>query len=559
MIDLGEMTTFDKLEYVSRNGNGSVRDYTLEISADGEQWETISEGTMPKAGATMLEFEETQTARYVRLHVESSYGVDSENEDIFASAAELSLYRTNPAAVDYRALIEVIRQAQALQEADYTAESWMKLETALQAAAETAMDVNAVQERVNAAEQQLHEAIEALVLISGDQASDAAIQALRNMIDKAIALGSDDAALTEAIVNAQAVLDKEAPTTTEVITALLNLSEAMQALNTDESADVLRADVQATIDFIKEHILTNVEGLRPAKVQALKDAVKAAQDVVNDPDTTADELKAANKAMTKAAQELWEIVTKAELEALIEAANGYIDGDYTAESLEALQAAITAAQAVAANDDATTSEVTEAITNLADAIAGLENTLVDTSALEHEIELTRQILANIDDYVPSTVEGLQEKLDVAINALNAAESQEAVDAATEILREARLTARTKADTRALEELIIYAMSLDMSGCTTESAAEVIQAVEQAKLMAADPEATQEDVDAKLDALQNAIDGLVQINDGSTDADTEGGANADSANTAAEGMTNTMFALTLAAGAAAIAAYRRKKN
>ena len=78
-------------------------------------------------------------------------------------------------------------------------------------------------------------------------------------------------------------------------------------------------------------------------------------------------------------------------------------------------------------------------------------------------------------------------------------------------------------------------------------------------MAADPEATQEDVDAKLDALQNAIDGLVQINDGSIDADTEGGANADSANTAAEGMTNTMFALTLAAGAAAIAAYRRKKN
>ncbi len=321
------------------------------------------------------------------------------------------------------------------------------------------------------------------------EASEAAMQALRNMVDKAIAMGSDDAALNAAIANAQAVLAKEAPTVTEVVTALLDLSEAM----------------------------------------------------------------------TKAAQELWEIVTKAELEALIEAANGYLDGDYTAESLEALQAAITAAQAVAANDDATTAEVTEAITNLADAIAGLENTLVDTSALEHEIELTRQILANIDDYVPSTVEGLQEKLDAAINALNAAESQEAVDAATEILREARLTARTKADTRALEELIIYAMSLDMSGCTTESAAEVIQAVEQAKLMAADPEATQEDVDAKLDALQNAIDGLVQINDGSIDADTEGGANADSANTAAEGMTNTMFALTLAAGAAAIAAYRRKKN
>ena len=123
---------------------------------------------------------------------------------------------------------------------------------------------------------------------------------------------------------------------------MLDLSEAMADLNAGESEDVLRADVQATIDFIKEHILTNVEGLRPAKVQALKDAVKAAQDVVNDPDATADELKAVNKAMTKAAQELWEIVAKTELNALIEAANGYLDGDYTTESLEALQAAITA-------------------------------------------------------------------------------------------------------------------------------------------------------------------------------------------------------------------------
>ena len=126
-------------------------------------------------------------------------------------------------------------------------------------------------------------------------------------------------------------------------------------------------------EFINENILTNVDNVRPGKVQALKDAVKAAQDVVNDPTATADALKVTNKAMTKAAQELWEIVSKAELDALIEAANGYLDGDYTAESLEALQAAIESAQSVASNDDATTAEVTEAITNLSNAIAGLES------------------------------------------------------------------------------------------------------------------------------------------------------------------------------------------
>ena len=66
------------------------------------------------------------------------------------------------------------------------------------------------------------------------------------------------------------MLAKETPTTTEVVTVLLDLSEAMQALNTDESTDALREDVQATIDFINENILTNVEGLRPGKVEALE-------------------------------------------------------------------------------------------------------------------------------------------------------------------------------------------------------------------------------------------------------------------------------------------------
>ena len=199
------------------------------------------------------------------------------------------------------------------------------------------------------------------------------------------------------------MLAEEEPTVTEVVTALLNLSEAMQDLGGSSDVDALRADVQATIDFINENILSNVEGLRPGKVQALKDAVAAAQTLVNDTMATADALKAANKAMTKAAQELWEIVTKAELEALIEAANGYLDGDYTAESLDALQAAIEAAQAVAINDDATTAEVTEAITNLANAIAGLESIKLDTSALEYEIELVTEMLANLDDYIARAI------------------------------------------------------------------------------------------------------------------------------------------------------------
>ena len=394
----------------------------------------------------------------------------------------------------------------------------------------------------------------AQVSTDDETASEAAIAALQTMVDKAVALGSDDAALNEAITNAQAVLAKEAPTATEVVTALLDLSEAMQALNTDESTDALRADVQATIDFINENILNAVEGLRPGKVQALRDAVQAAQTLVDDPEATADELKAANKAMTKAAQELWEIVAKAELEALIEAANGYLDGDYTAESLEALQAAITAAQAVAINDDATTAEVTEAITNLSNAIAGLEAITLDTSALEHEIDLVNEMLANLDDYVLSSVEGLADKLASAqqvYDDVNAA--QDAVDAATQALREARLNARTKADVSALEELIAYANSLDLSGYSRASVAVLNQAIAQNKLLLSDPEVSQDKVDAAVTEIQNAIDALEPV------SETAGSTTADSTNTAAASTMGMMAALMAAAGAAAVMAYRRKRS
>ena len=395
----------------------------------------------------------------------------------------------------------------------------------------------------------------AQVSTDDETASEAAIAALQTMVDKAVALGSDDAALNEAITNAQAVLAKEAPTATEVVTALLDLSEAMQALNTDESTDALRADVQATIDFINENILNDVEGLRPGKVQALRDAVQAAQDVVNDPDATADELQAANKAMTKAAQELWEIVTKAELEALIEAANGYLDGDYTAESLEALQVAITAAQAVAENDDATTAEVTEAITNLSNTIAGLvEEAGVDKSALAYEIELVNEMLANIDNYVPSSVEGLADKLASAqqvYDDVNAA--QDAVDAATQALREARLNARTKADVSALEELIAYANSLDLSGYSRASVAVLNQAIAQNKLLLSDPEVSQDKVDAAVTEIQNAIDALEPV------SETAGSTTADSTNTAAASTMGMMAALMAAASTAAAMAYRRKRS
>ena len=466
---------------------------------------------------------------------------------------------------DKEALNAAIERAEALDETAYTAESWAAMQEALNAAKMVAADAQADQAAVDAAEQALTSAIDALEKVS-EPAGDAAVQSLRDMVDKAITLGAEDEALNEAIANAQAVLAKETPTATEVVSALLDLSEAMQALNIDESTDALRADVQATIDFINENILNNVEGLRPGKLQALKDAVAASEELLASEDATVDELKAANRAMTKAAQELWEIVSKAELNALIEAANGYLEGDYTAESLEALQTALTAAQDTAANDDATTAEVTEAITNLADAIANLEKITLDTSALEHEIEIVIEMIANIDDYVPSSVEGLQDKLDAAKTVLSNAASQEEIDEAVNSLREARLNARTKADVSALKELIAYVNSLDLNAYTSASIAVMNAPYTKALKMIADEEATQEMVDQLAEEMQTAIDALEPIDVSITTPDSDNVNDYCSNSTAAKGtdtaataQTGMMLGLLFAAGiaVAGVFMYRRK--
>ncbi len=560
IIDLKDDYHLDQIQVIPYYaGNDRYYHYEVYVSSDKLNWEKVAEKLTDEIQTQDGEtFDVDVYARYVKIVglYNSRVEVDSKNDSFHI--AECNIKGT--AAVDKDALNDQIAAAEQLKAEDYTENSWAAMQEALTAAKAVAEDSTASQAEIDQATAALSDAVAALEEAIDDTASDAAIKALQAMVEKANALGSDDAALQAAIEAAQAVLNEETPSATAVVTALLNLSEAMQAVNAGESVDALREDVQATIDFINENILNDTEGLRPAKVQALRDAVQAAQTLVNDPDASADELKAANKAMTKAAQELWEIVTKAELEALIESANGYLDGNYTEESLEALQTAITAAQAVANNDDATTSEVTDAITDLASAIAALTpEATIDRSALAHELDLVSEMLANIDNYVASSVTGLQDKLNDAQAVFDDAQaSQDEIDAATAALREARLNARTKADVSALEALIAMVNSLDLSAYTSESVAAMNVPYTKALVMIENEDITQEQVDELAAAMQAAIDALEPVNAASVSPDADSAENSTSASTAAVAQSG-LFAALAAAAAGMAALFRRKKH
>ena len=427
-----------------------------------------------------------------------------------------------------------------------------------------AADDTADQNAVDAAADALNNAVAALQI----RASQAAMDALQTAVDNAAALKDDYseedfADVQAAITAAQALLDDPAnASSTAVVSAMLDLSQAVSELPEEGASDKLRENLKATIDYINEHILTNVDNVRPGKVQELKTAVAEAYQVYLDADATDEEIQTAIRTLTEKAQELWEIVSKAELNALIETAEAIEADGYTEMSYRALQAAITAAKTVAANDDATTSEVTTAITDLTSAIAGLEQITLDTSALAHEIELVTQMVENIADYVPSTVEGLADLLADAKEVLANATTQAEIDEAVKTLREARLSARTKADTSALEALIAEVNAMDLSGYTSQSKLALDREVQKAKQLVMNEEATQEEVDAALAKVKDAIDGLQPINAGSVTTpndDAVGNANADTSDTAAAVQTGALLAILLAGAAGVLFAARRRRD
>ena len=495
--DSGEITyklsENTNINYLTIIQSSNISNATVMARVGADEWITL--GTMD---ASLNVFYNTEHENIFEIKIVYD-GVAPSIYEIIARNVEGISGET-----DKTALNEAIAAAEAVDGEDYTANSWQALQDALTAAQTVADNATASQSEINNAANALNSAVSALQI----KASEAAIDALQNVVDKANALQEDS--LAELIANAQALLDDPAnASSTAVVSAMLDLSEAMADLNTDESSDKLKEDLLATIDYIEENILPNLDNVRPGKVQEPETAIAQAYQVYNNAKATDDEIRSAIRNLTEKAQELWQIVSKAELNALIEAAEAIAADGYSEVSYEALQAAIEAAKGTAADDDATTTEVTTAITNLAAAIANLEEITLDTSALEHEIELVTEMIANLDDYVPSSVEGLENKLEEAKLVLHTAETQSAVDTATAMLREARLNARTLADKEALYEALAAYSGYSENDYTPETWTAFYGAYNNALRLYNDPEATQADVNAAVEALNAKADALVE--------------------------------------------------
>ena len=179
--------------------------------------------------------------------------------------------------------------------------------------------------------------------------------------------------------------------------------------------------------------------------------------------------------------------------------------DYTKESWANVEKAAAEAKAVAANEKATTIQITNAMTDLLNAINALEQG-VQRTALEVAVKEAEKVLVRADKY--DSLANLKEVLAAGKEVLadeNA--DQPTVDAAANTILTELAKVVKNADLSSLESLIKSAKKLLDGNYTTASLDNLKAAIKAAESVVANKNRTQEDVNS---AYNNLLDAVIAL-------------------------------------------------
>ena len=204
----------------------------------------------------------------------------------------------------------------------------------------------------------------------------------------------------------------------ELITAVNLLENAVQRVGLEaaiEGAKAILADEEALLDYT------------PESVENLKTVLAEAENVYALESADQETVNAAARSLMDAVTSLVVIDKDTRLNILIQKAEELLaDADqYTAASVENLQAALGAAQLVADDRDASEEQINAAYSALAEAMTSMVRK-ADKSELKTALDKAAEILADTSKYVEESVAGLQ----AAADAAQAVYDQEDADTAT---------------------------------------------------------------------------------------------------------------------------------
>ena len=390
------------------------------------------------------------------LTAATNYSVTVTAVDAAGNASEGAV-RTFTTKADKSALQTRVDEAKEIvtNTAAYTEESLNALRAAINAAQKVLDDPAAAQEEVNAQTDALNAAIAALVekpVVDKTELQTAVADANEFAAsDENKEKYTEDSwkTLEEAITVAQAVLNKPEATQEEVNDALKALTDAKENLKTKEPSVEKpgKAELEETVNdanaFVKG--LENPEMYTEESLNALKEAIAMAEEVLASETATQDEINTAMRRVKEAKENLAQkkpaVATEALENAIANARELANDtATYTEESRAALNAAVDAAQKVLEDANATQETVDKQTEAVEAAIKALVKIKVpaETDKLKEAVKEAEELVKDTEKYSEESLKALRDAIALAQGVLedtNATQAQ--VDEALKAVNDAK--------------------------------------------------------------------------------------------------------------------------
>ena len=324
-----------------------------------------------------------------------------------------------------------------------------------------------------------------------------------------------------------------------------------------------KSDLNAAIEYAKsQQGKDEYQYLVPIVKEKFEAALAEAEAVSADKAATEAEVKAAYDELVKMFGFLDFTGNTSSLKVLVDAAKALNEEAYTPDTWKPFAEALKAAEAVLADENALDKDIEAAKTALQTAMDNLKKVVVDKSKLANLVkESETKYEPNLDKYTEETRGIFQAALDAARGVLQDEKAtQKQVQSAYDNLRNAIFGLRLIPNKDALEDLINKVEKMDLSKYSVETQNAVKAALKEAKAVFADKNATQEEVDGAVKALQASVDGLKtpgttdNKKPGTTDSNKKPAKTGDATTSVAWG-----FAGIAAALAAVVAFFERKRR
>ena len=338
----GKMNTANYEFYILNENKVSV-DSLFAMSADERNTVLADNGNWIQLDKTSDNVENVTnntfntTGRIFKLNVSRP---DTTGQEACVRIYELELNAPKKAEVpvDKAVLNSYIAEAEKLNKAEYTADSWAKLEEALAQAQAVANNNDADQTMVNNAASALRDAMDKLVKGADKSVLKQNIEIVQNELKETDYTPDSWAAVKKALDEAIAV-DNDANASQETVnTAVKNLSDAVAAL-------VGRADLSGLLSAIEAAKALQEKDYSVNSWQIFVDAYERAQGIAGNLNATQDAVDEALLQLESAVASLEKAGNPNELKALVDKAKALDLDKYTNESAEAIRQAVSNAEA----------------------------------------------------------------------------------------------------------------------------------------------------------------------------------------------------------------------